>query len=105
MHRLRLLVAGPVPAREPRRPDRTPRSWSPLLDGHPSPLNLIVLAQSSSSYRITHTYMLGGDGGWDYIVPGIIHVDGDRARASDALTLTVLANTTREFAINADLAI
>ena len=28
-----------------------------------------LLAQSSSSYRITHTYMLGGDGGWDYIVP------------------------------------
>jgi DNA-binding beta-propeller fold protein YncE len=25
--------------------------------------------QSSSSYRITHTYPLGGDGGWDYIVP------------------------------------
>ena len=25
--------------------------------------------QSSSSYRITHTYTLGGDGGWDYIVP------------------------------------
>jgi DNA-binding beta-propeller fold protein YncE len=28
-----------------------------------------LLAQSSSSYRITHTYALGGDGGWDYIVP------------------------------------
>jgi hypothetical protein len=27
------------------------------------------LAQSSSAYRITHTYMLGGDGSWDYIVP------------------------------------
>lgn len=26
-------------------------------------------AQSSSIYRITHTYLLGGDGGWDYIVP------------------------------------
>ena len=26
-------------------------------------------AQSSSTYRITHTYTLGGDGGWDYIVP------------------------------------
>jgi hypothetical protein len=25
-----------------------------------------LLAQSSSSYRITHTYTLGGDGGWDY---------------------------------------
>ena len=28
-----------------------------------------LLAQSSSSYRIAHTYMLGGDGSWDYIVP------------------------------------
>src|SRR2546428_11136889 len=28
-----------------------------------------LLAQSSSSYRITHTFPLGGDGGWDYIVP------------------------------------
>src|ERR1700730_11633577 len=27
------------------------------------------LAQSSPSYRITHTYTLGGDGGWDYVVP------------------------------------
>src|SRR6202163_1273903 len=26
-------------------------------------------AQSPSAYRITHTYTLGGDGGWDYIVP------------------------------------
>jgi DNA-binding beta-propeller fold protein YncE len=30
---------------------------------------LSSFAQSSSSYRITHTYTLGGDGGWDYIVP------------------------------------
>jgi len=28
-----------------------------------------LLAQSSSSYRVTHTYTLGGDGTWDYIVP------------------------------------
>jgi len=28
-----------------------------------------LIAQSSSAYRITHTYTLGGDGGWDYIVP------------------------------------
>src|SRR6267143_6577968 len=28
-----------------------------------------LLAQSSSLYRITHTYTLGGDGGWDYVVP------------------------------------
>jgi len=28
-----------------------------------------LLAQSSAAYRITHTYTLGGDGNWDYIVP------------------------------------
>jgi hypothetical protein len=28
-----------------------------------------LLAQSPSSYRVTHTYTLGGDGGWDYVVP------------------------------------
>jgi len=28
-----------------------------------------LLGQSASSYRVTHTYKLGGDGGWDYIVP------------------------------------
>jgi DNA-binding beta-propeller fold protein YncE len=29
----------------------------------------LLIAQSSSTYRITHTYALGGDGSWDYIVP------------------------------------
>jgi DNA-binding beta-propeller fold protein YncE len=29
----------------------------------------LLLAQSASSYRVTHTYTLGGDGSWDYIVP------------------------------------
>jgi DNA-binding beta-propeller fold protein YncE len=28
-----------------------------------------LLAQTASSYRITHTYTLGGDGSWDYVVP------------------------------------
>jgi DNA-binding beta-propeller fold protein YncE len=28
-----------------------------------------LLAQSPSSYRIAHTYILGGEGSWDYIVP------------------------------------
>ena len=32
-----------------------------------------LLAQSSSSYRVTHTYTLGGDGSWDYIVPDPPH--------------------------------
>ena len=31
-----------------------------------------LLAQSSS-YHITHTYTLGGDGGWDYIVPDSVN--------------------------------
>src|SRR5438270_12795549 len=29
----------------------------------------LLLGQSSSMYRITHTYVLGGEGGWDYVVP------------------------------------
>jgi hypothetical protein len=28
-----------------------------------------LLAQPTSSYRVTHTYTLGGDGSWDYVVP------------------------------------
>ena len=28
-----------------------------------------LFAQSSAQYRITHTYVVGGDGSWDYIVP------------------------------------
>jgi hypothetical protein len=28
-----------------------------------------LVAQTSSAYRVTHTYTLGGDGTWDYIVP------------------------------------
>ena len=32
-----------------------------------------LLAQSFSSYRVTHTYPLGGDGSWDYVVPDPPH--------------------------------
>src|SRR5215470_7900644 len=32
-----------------------------------------VIAQSSSSYRITQRYAVGGDGSWDYIVPDPPH--------------------------------
>src|ERR1700758_3870927 len=28
-----------------------------------------AVAADKSSYRITHTYTLGGEGGWDYVVP------------------------------------
>lgn len=30
---------------------------------------LALLAQTGPAYRITHTYLLGGDGSWDYVVP------------------------------------
>src|SRR5258708_1439762 len=29
----------------------------------------LLVGQSSFSYHITHTYILGGDGRWDYVVP------------------------------------
>jgi len=32
-------------------------------------LALAVLQASSSGYRITHTYVLGGEGSWDYVIP------------------------------------
>jgi hypothetical protein len=28
-----------------------------------------LLALWWASYRVTHTYLLGGDGSWDYVVP------------------------------------
>jgi DNA-binding beta-propeller fold protein YncE len=28
-----------------------------------------LFAQPSTTYRVTHTYLLGGDGSWDYVVP------------------------------------
>jgi len=33
----------------------------------------LLLAQSSPTYRVTHTYPLGGDGSWDYVVPDPPH--------------------------------
>jgi DNA-binding beta-propeller fold protein YncE len=30
---------------------------------------MLLFAQSSSTYRVTHTYTLGGEGSWDYVVP------------------------------------
>jgi DNA-binding beta-propeller fold protein YncE len=32
-----------------------------------------LVAQSSSPYSLTHTYLLGGDGSWDYVVPDPPH--------------------------------
>ena len=28
-----------------------------------------LMAQSEGPYKITHSYLLGGDGGWDYVIP------------------------------------
>jgi len=36
-------------------------------------LAVTLLAQPSSTYRITHTYLLGGEGSWDYVVPDPPH--------------------------------
>jgi len=33
------------------------------------PIMALLAAQSSDSYRITHRYLLGGEGRWDYVVP------------------------------------
>ena len=33
----------------------------------------IAIAQSPSTYRITHSYLLGGEGSWDYVVPDPPH--------------------------------
>ncbi len=30
---------------------------------------VVLLGQSTASYHVTHTYTLGGEGGWDYVVP------------------------------------
>jgi DNA-binding beta-propeller fold protein YncE len=34
---------------------------------------ITVTAQSAASYHITHSYALGGDGSWDYVVPDPPH--------------------------------
>jgi DNA-binding beta-propeller fold protein YncE len=56
--------SNPTGAREIRRSNRTaiPRLLIPLTAA-------LLMAQASSSYHVTHTFRLGGDGGWDYIVP------------------------------------
>ena len=32
-------------------------------------ITIALVAQSPSSYRVANTYLLGGDGSWDYVVP------------------------------------
>src|ERR1700674_2310530 len=58
-----------------------------------------LLAQSSSSYRVTHTYTLGGDGSWDYVVPDppnhrLFIARQDRVMVVDEETGTLLGTVT-----------
>jgi DNA-binding beta-propeller fold protein YncE len=62
-------------------------------------LGASVLAQSQGAYRITHTYTLGGDGGWDYIVPDppshrLFIARQERVMVVDANTGTLLGEVT-----------
>jgi DNA-binding beta-propeller fold protein YncE len=36
-------------------------------------LTLVALLRAQSTYRVTHTYILGGQGNWDYVVPDPPH--------------------------------
>lgn len=36
-------------------------------------MSTVLSAQSPLTFHLTHTYLLGGDGGWDYIVPDTPH--------------------------------
>ncbi|MGA7411159.1 MAG: hypothetical protein WBW33_11780 [Bryobacteraceae bacterium] len=81
-----------------------------------------IRAQSASSYRITHTYQLGGAGRWDYVVPDppshrlyiarqtrVMVVDedtgkllGEVAEVHGAHGTAVAADTGRGFATSSD---
>ncbi len=55
--------------------------------------------QSSGQYQVTHTYTLGGDGGWDYIVPDspnhrIFIGRQDRVMVVDENTGSLIGNVT-----------
>src|SRR4051812_49406070 len=55
----------------PRNPSRGDRMRSTVLI-----LSVALAAQlpaQSPSYQITHTYPVGGDGSWDYVVPDAPH--------------------------------
>ena len=36
-------------------------------------ISTVLPAQTPATFHLTHTYVLGGDGGWDYIVPDPLH--------------------------------
>ena len=56
-------AAGAAVKKEKKR-GRMQRLWFAIV-GAPA----LLLAQSGASYHVTHTYPLGGDGSWDYVVP------------------------------------
>jgi DNA-binding beta-propeller fold protein YncE len=58
-----------------------------------------LLAQSPGIYRVTHTYTLGGDGSWDYVVPDppnhrLFIARQDRVMVVDANTGALLGEVT-----------
>lgn len=58
-----------------------------------------LLAQSPAPYRITHTWAVGGDGGWDYVIPDppnhrVFIGRQDRVMVVDANTGKLLAEVT-----------
>jgi DNA-binding beta-propeller fold protein YncE len=58
-------MAGQGKSTDPNRgEDMTTRSAFFILS-----TAALLLAQSKASYHVTHTYTLGGDGNWDYVVP------------------------------------
>jgi outer membrane protein assembly factor BamB len=64
-----------------------------------SALTASLLAQSQRAYRITHTYTLGGAGGWDYIVPDppnhrLFIARQDRVMVVDETTGSLLGEVT-----------
>jgi len=74
----------------------------------------LLLAQSSS-YRVTHSYLLGGDGSWDYVVPDppqhrlfisrqnrVMVVDEDSGKLLGEVTGIQGAHGTAVFTLNGD---
>jgi hypothetical protein len=58
-----------------------------------------LFAQSTGRYRITHTYVLGGEGRWDYVIPDppnhrVFIARGDRFMVIDELDGRLLGNVT-----------
>ena len=62
-------------------------------------LALFALPQTAGPYSITHTFVISGDGGWDYIVPDppnhrLFVARQDRVMVIDEETGKVLGNVT-----------